>query len=121
MLYGEVSYTFLRHFTVAFAAQWQSKWCIQVDDSIYNNYTIAQTWYQPKQVRSSWVDGYKIFNLALHYNWKLGWLKGDLSLYVKNLFDEQYFGFTEPNNYPDYNSYQPAPGREFFVTLRLNL
>jgi len=121
MLYAEVSYSFLKHFKVALATQWQSKWCIQVDDSIYNKYTIGQTYYQPGSVRSSWVDGYDIVNLDLHYNWKLGFLRGDLSLYVKNLFDTQYFGFTEPNNGPDYNSYQPAPGREFFVNLRLNL
>ncbi|MEI6885697.1 MAG: TonB-dependent receptor [Bacteroidota bacterium] len=121
MLYAEVSYTFLKHFKASVASQWQSKFCIQVDDSIYNQYTIGQTWYQPKSIRSSWVNGYNIFNLDLHYFWKLGALRGDLSLYVKNVFDTQYFGFTEPNNYADYNSYQPAPGREFFVNLRLNL
>ncbi len=107
------------HFTVALNTEWQSKYCIQVDDSIYFNYTIGQTYYQPGSVRSSWVDGYNIWSLNLNWNWKFGWLNGDLGLYVKNLFDEHYFGFTEPNNGPDYNSYQPAPGREFFVNLRL--
>lgn len=121
MLTAQVSYNFLHHFTVTFGAQWQSKWCIQVDDSIYNQYTIGQTYYQPGSVRSSWVNGYKIFNLGLNYTWRLGVLQGDLGLYCKNLFDEQYFGFTEPNNGPDYNSYQPAPGREFFVSLKLRL
>jgi iron complex outermembrane receptor protein len=121
MLYAEASYNFLKHFKVGVATQWQSKICIQVDDSIYNNYTIGQTYYQPGSIRSSWVSGYDIVNVDLHYYWKLGWLRGDLSLYVKNIFDTQYFGFTEPNNGPDYNSYQPAPGREFFVNLRLNL
>jgi len=121
MLYAEVSYSFLKHFKVAVASQWQSKFCIQVDDSIYNHYTIGKTYYQPGSVQSSWVKGYNIFNLDMHYAWKLGWLSGDLSLYVKNVFDTQYFGFTEPNNGPDYNSYQPAPGRAFFVNLRLNL
>ncbi|MEI7981308.1 MAG: TonB-dependent receptor [Bacteroidota bacterium] len=121
MLTAQVSYKFLKHFTATFGVQWQSKWCIQVDDSIYNQYTISQTYYQPGSVRSSWVNGYKIFNLGLNYTWKLGGLEGDLGLYAKNLFDEQYFGFTEPNNGPDYNSYQPAPGREFFVSLKLRL
>jgi len=121
MLYAEVAYSFLKHFKVALATQWQSKMCIQVDDSIYFKYTIGQTYYQPGSVRSSWVNGYDIVNLDMHYAWKLGWLRGDLSLYVKNLFDTKYFGFAEPNNGVDYNSYQPAPGREFFVNLRLNL
>jgi len=119
MLTAQVSYDFLKHFRATLGAQWQSKWCIQVDDSIYNYYTISQTYYQPESVQSSWVDGYKIFNLGLDYYWKIGWLKGDLGVYVKNLLDEHYFGFTEPNNSPDYNSYQPAPGREFFVNLKL--
>jgi outer membrane receptor for monomeric catechols len=119
MLTAQISYSFLNHFTVAFGTQWQSKWCIQVDDSIYNQYTISQTYYQPGSVRSSWVPGFNIYNLNLNYSWKIGWLKGDLGLYIKNLFDEHYFGFTEPNNSPDYNSYQPAPGREFFVNLKL--
>lgn len=121
MLSAELSYGFLHHFSVALSAYWQSKWCIQVDDSIYNQYTIEQTWYQPRQVRSSWVDGYKVFSLDLHYFWKLGTIRGDLGFYVKNLLDEQYFGFTEPNNYPDYNSFQPAPGRELFLSLKLEL
>ncbi|MCK9204279.1 MAG: TonB-dependent receptor [Bacteroidales bacterium] len=119
MLTAQISYSFLNHFTVTVGTQWQSKWCIQVDDSIYNNYTIGQTYYQPGSIRSSWVDGFNIYNLNLDYTWKIGWLNGDIGLYVKNLFDERYFGFTEPNNGPDYNSYQPAPGREFFVNLKL--
>jgi len=121
IFYGEISYTFLKHFTASVASQWKSKYCIQVDDSIYNSYTIGQTYYQPGSVRSSWVSGYNIWNVDLHYKWALGPIRGDLSLYVKNVFDTMYYGFTEPNNGPDYNSYQPAPGREFFLNLRLNL
>jgi iron complex outermembrane recepter protein len=121
MLTAEVGYTFLKHFTATVGAQYQSKYCIQVDDSIYNNYTISQTYYQPYSVRSSWVDGYTVLNLDLNYAWRIGSLHGDLGLYVKNILDEKYFGFCEPNNGPDYNSYQPAPGREFFVSLKLKL
>jgi len=40
---------------------------------------------------------------------------------VKNILYEHYFSFTEPNNGPDYNSYQPAPGLEFFGSLKLKL
>jgi iron complex outermembrane recepter protein len=119
MLTAQLSYNFLNHFTATLGTMWQSKWCIQVDDSIYFQYTIGQTYYQPKSIQSSWVDGYNTWFLNLDYNWKIGWLRGDIGLYVKNLFDEHYFGFTEPNNYADYNSYQPAPGREYFLTLKL--
>ena len=113
ILAAEVSYFFLKHLTVALNAQYQSKWVIQSDDSIYNQFT------ENGIKRSSWVDGYKIFSADLNYNWKLGPIRGDLGLYVKNLFDEHYFGFTEPNNGSDYNSFQPAPGREWFLNLRL--
>ena len=114
ILDAEISYHFLNHFTVAVNAEYQSKWYIQVDDSIYNQYT------ENGIKQNSWVNGFKIFSANLDYSWKLGWLKGDIGLFAKNLFDEKYFGFTEPNNGSDYNSYQPAPGREFFVSLKLN-
>ena len=112
---AEVSYNFLKNFTLTVDAQYQSKWCIQVDDSIYNSY------HENGVVRSSWVNGYTLVSGAFAYKWKLGRVGGDVSLFVKNIFDTHYFGFTEPNNGPDYNSYQPAPGREFFVTLKLRI
>ncbi len=115
MLTAEVSYNFLKNFTLTLNAQYQSKWCIQVDDSIYNEF------HENGIARSSWVDGYKIFSGQIAYNWKLGPVEGEISFMVKNIFDEHYFGFTEPNNGPDYNSYQPAPGREFFGTLKLKI
>jgi len=115
MLTAEASVKFLKHFTLTLNTQYQSKWCIQVDDSIYNHFN------ENGKIRSSWVNGFTVFNAGLNYGWKLGNLKGDLGFFCKNMFDEQYFGFTEPNNGPDYNSFQPAPGREFFVSLRLKL
>ena len=115
MLTAEASVKFLKHFTATLNAQYQSKWCIQVDDSIYNQF------HENGKIRSSWVNGFTVINANLNYAWKLGKLKGDLGFFCKNMLDEQYFGFTEPNNGPDYNSFQPAPGREFFVSLRLRL
>ncbi len=115
MLTAEASVKFLKHFTFTLNTQIQSKWCIQVDDSIYNHFN------ENGHIRSSWVNGFKVFNANLNYAWKLGTLKGDLGFFCKNMLDEQYFGFTEPNNGPDYNSFQPAPGREFFVSLHLRL
>jgi len=118
-LAAEVSYKFLKNFEITLSTQYLSKWCIQVDDSLYDNYTILETAYQPQSVRSSWVDGYNIFSANLAYEWKLGKLNGNISLFVKNITDVHYFGFTEPNNGPDYNSYQAAPGREIFCSLKV--
>ena len=113
VLSAEVGVDFLKNFTVTLGTQMQSKWYIQTDDSIYLQY------HENQFVRDSWVKGFTIFNANLAYRFHFGGLNGEVSLFAKNLFDEKYFGFTEPNNGPDYNSYQPAPGREFFVNLRL--
>ena len=65
------------------------------------------------------MKGFTTFGANLSYKFNLGPVKSEVSLFAKNLFDEQYFGFTEPNNGSDYNSFQPAPGREFFLSLKL--
>ena len=116
MLTAEASVKFLKNFTLTMNLQYQSKWYIQVDDSIYLQYT-------ENGIKRSSCErtGFTVANGNLNYAWKLGSLSGDLGIFCKNMFDEQYFGFTEPNNGPDYNSYQAAPGREFFVNLRLRL
>ncbi len=113
VLAAEASVMFLKHFTFAVNAEYQSKWYIQVDDSIYNQFT------ENGIPRNSWVNGFTTFGANLSYKFNLGGLHSEVGLFAKNLFDEQYFGFTEPNNGPDYNSFQPAPGREFFVSLKL--
>jgi iron complex outermembrane recepter protein len=115
VLTAEVGVDFLKHFEVTLSAQYQSKWYIQTDDSIYEHYT------ENGIIRNSWVKGFTTVGANISYKFNLGGMRSELSLFAKNLFDEHYFGFTEPNNGPDYNSYQPAPGREFFVSLKLNL
>jgi iron complex outermembrane receptor protein len=117
VLAAEGSVMFLKHFTVALNVEYQSKWYIQVDDSIYNQYTDIVDGKSIK--RNSWVNGFTTFGANLSYKFNLGPVKSELSFFAKNLFDEHYFGFTEPNNGPEYNSYQPAPGREFFLSLKL--
>ena len=116
VLVAEGAVKFLKHFTVGVNVEYQSKWCIQVDDSIYNQYTDIVN--GQKYIRSSWVNGFTTVGANISYKFNLGHVKSELSLFAKNLFDEHYFGFTEPNNGPEYNSYQPAPGREFFVSLK---
>lgn len=112
-LNAEISVNINKNFTLNLGTELQSKWCIQVDDSIYEHFN------ENGIIRDSWVKGFNVYNAELKYIWKLGKLNGDISFYAKNIFDEQYFGFTEPNNGPDYNSFQAAPGREFFASLRL--
>jgi iron complex outermembrane receptor protein len=113
VLTAEVGFDFLKHFNLTLSTQYQSKWYIQTDDSIYMQYT------ENRIKRNSWVNGFNIYSADLSYKFHLGAVESEISLFAKNLFDEHYFGFTEPNNGSDYNSYQPAPGREFFVSLKL--
>lgn len=113
VLTAEVAFDFLKHFTLALSTEYQSKWYIQTDDSIYMQYT------ENGIKRNSWVSGFNTYSADLSYTFHIGGVESEISLYAKNLFDEHYFGFTEPNNGPDYNCYQPAPGREFFVNLKL--
>ncbi len=130
MLTAEVEVKFLKNFTLTLSTEYESSWKLQVYDSLYYNYQIGATYYQPGSTQSSTVTaydknnnplkyGFNIYNANLCYNWKLGKLKGDISVYVKNIFGQHYFGFTEPNNGADYNSYQPAPGREIFGSLKV--
>jgi len=127
MLTAEIAFRINKNFSITVGTEFQSSWRLQVDDSIYNNYHIGATYYQPASTESSVVtaDGHKygfnIYNASASYKWKLGKLEGELSIYAKNIFNQHYFGFTEPNNGADYNSYQPAPGREFFGSLKLKI
>jgi iron complex outermembrane receptor protein len=119
MLDAEVSLKFAKHFTFIASAEWQSKWCFNVDPYIYNTFTLGATWYQPEQVESSWVKGYNIYGTELKYSWKLSSIKGEVSFRVKNIFNTVYFGYTEPDFYPQWNCFQTAPGREFFGSLKI--
>lgn len=132
MLTAEVSAKLSRNFTLTLATEFESSWRLQVYDSIYDSYQISATYYQPASTQSSIVTaydknnnplgyGFNIYNANVCYSWKLGNLSGDLSFYVKNIFGQHYFGFTEPNNGGDYNSYQPAPGREIFCSLKIKI
>jgi outer membrane receptor for ferrienterochelin and colicin len=117
VLVAEGAVKFLKYFTIGVNVEYQSKWYIQTDDSIYNQYTDVVNGKSYKI--NSWVKGFTTFGANLSYKFNLGPVKSEVSLFAKNLFDEHYFGFTEPNNGPEYNSYQPAPGREFFLSLKL--
>ncbi len=127
MLTAEVAFRINKNFSISINTEFQSAWRLQVDDSIYNNYHIGETYYQPASTESSIVTadghkyGYNIYGASVTYSWKLGKVEGELSFYAKNIFNQHYFGFTEPNNGVDYNSYQPAPGREFFGSLKLKI
>jgi iron complex outermembrane recepter protein len=98
---AELEYGPLRNVTVGLGAELQSKWSIYTD----------------RVHRDVFQDGFSLFNARISYRLEFSGFNGEIGLYVKNLADQSHMAFTEPD--PDGNSYQPGPGREFFVTLTL--
>ena len=94
-LYGDLSYKFAKHFEVGVSSEMQSKWYI---------YNISQ-------------DGFSLIHARFSFNFMIKGINSTVSLFGKNLTDQQYIAFTEPD--PDGNSYQPAARREVFVSLKL--
>ena len=99
-LYAEVQCEPAKNFTIAISTELQSKWAIYTDKT---NSGIFQ-------------EGFTLFHARMNYSFSISGVKADISLFGKNLLDTKYIGFTEPD--PDGNSYQPAAGREFFISLR---
>jgi outer membrane receptor protein involved in Fe transport len=72
----------------------------------------VSSWYVDPTNTAS-VDGYTLLNARLSYRFTGASWSGEVMLSGRNLTDEQYIAFTEPD--PDGNSYQPGPGREGFL------
>jgi hypothetical protein len=94
-----LEYQILRSVTAGLVAESQTKWSIYTD----------------KVHKNVFQDGFRLIHARVSCRWECSGLNGEIGLYGKNLTDQSYMAFTEPD--PDGNSYQPAPGREFFVTL----
>ena len=109
-LYSEVVYSPVKHVKIGLGFEYQSKWAIYTDAKAYNN-ELDPAIYQ------NWQDGFTKINAEVSYLWNLGIVNGEINLSVRNLTDEDYIAFTEPD--PDGNSYQPGPGREFFGNLKI--
>lgn len=110
-VYSEISYTMFNRLKLTLSAEYQSKWAIYTDARAYRG-DMDQNVYQ------NWEDGFNLYHARASYNWKLYGLNGECSLFVRNLTDEKYMAFTEPD--PDGNSYHPGPGREFFGNIKIS-
>lgn len=109
-LYAEATYS-KGKFEVSMATEHQSKWAIYTDARAYAG-ELDPTIY------SNWQEGFTLVNARSSYKYNLWKLRGEISIFVRNLFNATYMAFTEPD--PDGNSYQPGPGREFYGSLTLN-
>ena len=109
-LYSELVYKFARRFKLSFATELQSKWAIYTDPKAYNG-ELDPAIYQ------NWQNGFNLFHARISYELNLGKVKGECSLFVRNLTSAKYMAFTEPD--PDGNAYHPGPAREFFGNINI--
>ena len=109
-LYAEAEYNINKNFRVTLSTEYQSKWAIYTDAKAYAG-------EMDPAIYQNWQDGFNLWHFRAGYMFNLWKLKGELSFYVKNIFNTEYMAFTEPD--PDGNSYQPGPGREFFAGLKV--
>jgi iron complex outermembrane receptor protein len=94
----EFEYKIGHHFTIGLSTEYQSQWYI------YTNNDIAQ-------------DGFNLYHARASYEFRIGKVKAEISMYGKNLTNFSYIAFTEPD--PEGFSYHPAAGREFFGSVRI--
>lgn len=81
--------------------------------------TNSKAYIDGANVESESVQGYTLLGARVSVRMKMAGIGGELSLQVRNLADVKYVAFSEPD--PGGNSYQPGPGREFFLGLSLQL
>jgi iron complex outermembrane recepter protein len=109
-LYTEVVYSIDKNWKVSLGTEYQSKWAIYTDAKAYNG-ELDPAIYQ------NWQKGFNLFHARVSYQWNVCGLNGECSVFARNLTDEKYMAFTEPD--PDGNAYQPGPGREFFGSVKI--
>ncbi len=107
-LYAEATALPMKNLELGLGMELQSKWAIYTDAHAYNG-DLDPAIYQ------NWQDGFRLFHVRATYQWKIGVLQGECSLFIRNLTGESYMAFTEPD--PDGNAYQPGPGREIFGNI----
>jgi len=110
-LYSEVVYSINKHFTFSIATEYQSKWAIYTDPKAYYG-KLDPSIYQ------NWQQGFNLFHARISYNLNIGKMKGECSIFARNLTGAKYMAFTEPD--PDGNAYHPGPAREFFGNIKIN-
>ena len=109
-LYAEVQYDINKNFQLMLSTEYQSKWAIYTDAKAYAG-------EMDPAIYQNWQDGFNLWHFRAAYLFKTWKINGEISFYVRNIFDIDYMAFTEPD--PDGNSYQPGPGRQFFGSLKI--
>ncbi len=112
LLYSEINYSLHKNLELSFGSEYQSKWAIYTDAKAYNG-ELDPAIYQ------NWQKGFHLFHARISCQWNIWKFKGECSIFARNFTGSKYMAFTEPD--PDGNSYQPGPGREFFVNITIKI
>lgn len=81
--------------------------------------TQSKTYIDGANIESEAAAGYTLIGARVGYTLNLSGTNVEIILQGRNLGDQKYVAFTEPD--PGGNAYQPGAGREFFGTVRLGL
>jgi outer membrane receptor protein involved in Fe transport len=109
-LYSELVYSLNKSFKFSLATEYQSKWAIYTDPKAYMGES-------DPSIYENWQKGFNLFHARISYSLNIGKMKGECSLFVRNMTAIKYMAFTEPD--PDGNAYHPGPAREFFGNIKI--
>jgi iron complex outermembrane receptor protein len=109
-LYSEIVYSLGNGVKFSLATEYQSKWAIYTDPKAYYG-ELDPSVYQ------NWQNGFNLFHARISYELNIGKVKGECSIFVRNITAAKYMAFTEPD--PDGNAYHPGPAREFFGNIKI--
>ena len=97
--YFDAEYIPVKHLRLGASVEYRSKWYVD-----------------PTNV--PFCDGYTLLHARIAYQFiSKGMRSAEIMISGTNLTDKKYIGFSEPD--PDGNSYQPAPGRQYFAGLHV--
>jgi iron complex outermembrane receptor protein len=79
--------------------------------------TLSEAYIDGANLESEAVQGYTLLSGRIAYHWKAAGFACDLTCQVRNITDQKYVAFSEPDT--GGNSYQPGTGREFFGGIKI--
>jgi iron complex outermembrane recepter protein len=81
--------------------------------------TLSKTYIDGANIESEVAAGYMLIGARVGYKFYLNSFNAEITLQGRNLTDQKYVAFTEPD--PGGNAYQPGAGREFFINAKIEL
>jgi outer membrane receptor for monomeric catechols len=110
-LFAELDLAVTKHLTLGLSTEYQSKWAIYTDSTAYAGLL-------DPSIYNNWQDGFNLYHVRAEYKFNIFGMNVECFLFLKNLANQSYMAFTEPD--PDGNSYHPGTARELFGGLKIS-